>query len=90
MLGVEDRGCGLAAEDLTRIFEPFFRGEQARRGGHAGVGLGLAVAQQIARAFGGRLDVRSGSESGCFFVLCLSAADPATAASGISENITCS
>ncbi len=49
MLGVEDRGCGLEAEDLPHVFEPFFRGEQARRAGHAGVGLGLAVAQQIAR-----------------------------------------
>jgi signal transduction histidine kinase len=69
MLGVEDRGCGLEAEDRSRVFEPFFRGEQARRAGHAGVGLGLAVAQQIAGAFGGSLEVRSQPEPGCFFVL---------------------
>src|SRR5262249_2771014 len=41
VLGVEDRGCGLAVEDRSRVFEPFFRGEQVRRDGQAGVGLGL-------------------------------------------------
>jgi two-component system, OmpR family, sensor kinase len=76
MLGVEDRGCGLDAEDLPHVFEPFFRGEHARRSGHAGVGLGLAVAQQIARAFGGKLEVRSGRDAGCFFMLRLSGSDP--------------
>jgi len=69
MLGVEDRGCGLETEDLTHVFEPFFRAEQARRDGHAGVGLGLAVAQQIASAFGWSLVVRSEPEAGCFFML---------------------
>ena len=39
-LGVQDQGCGLAAEDLPRVFEPFFRTELARRQGHPGVGLG--------------------------------------------------
>ena len=68
-LGVEDRGCGLAAEDLSRVFEPFFRGEQARRDGPAGVGLGLAVAQRIAATFGGTLDVRSEPGAGSLFVL---------------------
>ena len=68
-LGVEDRGCGLKAEDLPHVFEPFFRAEQARRDGHPGVGLGLAVAQQIANAFGGLIEVRSEPEAGCFFML---------------------
>jgi two-component system, OmpR family, sensor kinase len=68
-LGVEDRGCGLDAEDQSRVFEPFFRGDQARRDGHAGVGLGLAVAQRIAGAFGGAIDVRSEPGAGCHFVV---------------------
>jgi signal transduction histidine kinase len=69
VLGVEDRGFGLEAEDLSHVFEPFFRGEQARRDVHAGVGLGLAVAQRIATAFGGTLEVRSRHEAGAFFML---------------------
>ena len=58
-LGVQDRGCGLEAEDLPRVFEPFFRTESARRDGQPGVGLGLAVAQRIAASSGGSLVVRS-------------------------------
>ena len=41
-LAVEDHGCGLEAQDRSRVFEPFFRGDQSRREGQAGVGLGLA------------------------------------------------
>lgn len=68
-LGVEDRGCGLAPEDLKHIFEPFYRSEQARHGGQSGVGLGLAVAERIAAAFGGALEVRSELGVGSLFTL---------------------
>jgi two-component system, OmpR family, sensor kinase len=68
-LGVQDRGCGLAPEDLARVFEPFFRADSARREGHPGVGLGLAVARRIATSSGGTLDVQSTPETGCLFVL---------------------
>jgi signal transduction histidine kinase len=69
VLGVEDRGVGLAAEERARVFEPFFRGEQERRDGHAGVGLGLAVAHRIAAGLGGTLEVRSEPGVGSLFVL---------------------
>lgn len=59
VLTVEDQGSGIAPEDLPHIFEPFYRSAQARRLGLGGVGLGLAVAQRIAGAFGGSLDVES-------------------------------
>jgi two-component system, OmpR family, sensor kinase len=68
-LGVQDRGCGLAREDLPRVFEPFFRTEVARRDGHPGVGLGLAVAQRIATTSGGTLVVESQPGTGCLFTL---------------------
>lgn len=58
-LAVEDRGCGIAAADLPHVFEPFYRTESARRQGHAGVGLGLAVARRIALAHGGALGAQS-------------------------------
>jgi two-component system, OmpR family, sensor kinase len=74
-LGVEDRGHGLTAEEAARVFEPFFRGEQARRDGHAGVGLGLAVAHRIAASFGGTLDVRSEPGAGSSFILRLPEAE---------------
>jgi heavy metal sensor kinase len=68
-LSVEDTGCGIPAEDLPHIFEPFYRSAQARRLGQAGLGLGLAVAQRIALAFGGILTARSQVGKGSVFEL---------------------
>jgi signal transduction histidine kinase len=61
VLAVEDRGPGLAEEDLPHLFEPFYRG---RRSAVAGSGLGLALARQIAEAHGGRLRVAAVSPRG--------------------------
>jgi signal transduction histidine kinase len=68
-LAVEDRGCGIPAEDLPRIFEPFFRAESARRLGRAGVGLGLAVARRIAATHGGTIAAESEPGRGSRFVV---------------------
>src|SRR4051794_16671695 len=68
-LSVEDRGCGIPAADLPRIFEPFYRAESARRLGHPGVGLGLAVAQRIAATHGGTIAAESGLGRGSRFVV---------------------
>ncbi|HET9767228.1 MAG TPA: HAMP domain-containing sensor histidine kinase, partial [Thermoanaerobaculia bacterium] len=54
VLAVEDRGRGLAADELPHLFEPFYRGSGAQT---PGSGLGLALARQIAEAHGGRVEV---------------------------------
>jgi signal transduction histidine kinase len=69
VLSVEDRGCGIPADDLSHIFEPFYRAETTRRLGHAGVGLGLAVASRIANAHGATLVVESDPSRGSLFSL---------------------
>lgn len=68
-LAVEDRGGGIPAADLERIFEPFYRAESAQRLGHAGVGLGLAVARRIATAHGGSITAESELGKGSRFVV---------------------
>lgn len=50
---VADRGPGVVREDLERIFEPFYRGENAARAG--GSGLGLAIARRAIEAHGGTI-----------------------------------
>ncbi len=68
-LAVEDCGDGIPADDLPRVFEPFYRAESARRLGRAGVGLGLAVARRIAATHGGTITVESEPGRGSRFVV---------------------
>jgi signal transduction histidine kinase len=62
-LSVEDRGSGIAEEDLPRLFDPFF----TRR--VDGTGLGLAIARKIVRAHRGQLTVKSTLGRGSTFTV---------------------
>jgi two-component system phosphate regulon sensor histidine kinase PhoR len=63
---VRDTGRGIAAEDLDRIFERFYKGDRARTTG--GTGLGLAIAKHIVQAHGGDLMASSeGPDRGAAF-----------------------
>src|SRR5262249_44715583 len=59
LIAVQDSGCGIAREDLTRIFEPFFRSSSTSHQRVPGVGLGLSVVARIVKAFGGTVTARS-------------------------------
>lgn len=52
---VEDDGPGFAEEDLPRVFEQFYRGEEARSRATGGAGLGLAIGRAIVEAHGGQM-----------------------------------
>ncbi len=67
---VEDRGPGVSPDDRTRVFERFFRGQQAGRpSGTGGVGLGLALVAEHARLHGGRVWVEDADGGGARFVV---------------------
>jgi signal transduction histidine kinase len=53
----EDRGIGISQEDLTRIYEPFYRGKNALS--HKGTGIGLPLVNQIIKNHNGRLKISS-------------------------------
>jgi signal transduction histidine kinase len=52
---VEDNGPGFDVDDIPRLFEQFYRGEQARSRATGGAGLGLAIARGIVEAHDGRI-----------------------------------
>ncbi|MBI4674311.1 MAG: HAMP domain-containing protein [Chloroflexi bacterium] len=64
---VIDSGEGIAAEDLARIFEQFYRGDKSRSRETGGAGLGLAIAQRIVQAHHGRIWVNSERGRGSCF-----------------------
>ncbi|HUC20388.1 MAG TPA: HAMP domain-containing sensor histidine kinase [Candidatus Polarisedimenticolaceae bacterium] len=57
-LAVEDTGIGIAGDDLVRIFDRFYKADQARKH-QSGAGLGLAIVQEIVTAHGGQIEVHS-------------------------------
>jgi two-component system sensor histidine kinase ChvG len=60
---IEDRGPGIAPEDLPRIFDRFFTTDRERQG----TGLGLAIVQSVIRAHGGNVTVTSAHGHGACF-----------------------
>jgi signal transduction histidine kinase len=56
---VEDTGAGIPPEQLTRIFERFYRGDDARDRASGGAGLGLAIVQELVEAMGGNVAAES-------------------------------
>jgi two-component system, OmpR family, sensor kinase len=56
---IADQGIGIAADELPLVFERQFRGEAARRQRPEGSGLGLTIAQSLARVHGGHLALNS-------------------------------
>ncbi len=73
---VTDSGPGIAAEDLPRIFERFYRGDKSRAGATGGTGLGLAICKGIVDGHGGTLEVTSTPGGGSTFTLRLPTALP--------------
>jgi signal transduction histidine kinase/DNA-binding response OmpR family regulator len=64
---VRDRGIGIGARDLERLFRPFSRVRDRRTADIEGSGLGLYICERIVRAHGGRLSVESVSGEGSAF-----------------------
>jgi signal transduction histidine kinase len=78
---VVDTGVGIPGDKLDVIFDPFVQVDQRRARAQEGIGLGLSISRELARAMGGDLTVASTLGRGSEFTLCLPAAQVESAAS---------
>jgi len=68
-LTVADQGPGIAAEHRERIFDRFFRLDEARSRDNGGAGLGLAIARWAVAVNGGEISVEAGASGGSVFII---------------------
>ena len=66
-----DTGIGITKEDLTKIFDRFYRSDESRTRGTGGHGLGLAIAKVIVLGHNGSIRVKSKINEGSEFIITL-------------------
>jgi len=75
VIRVADDGVGIAPQDISRIFERFYRVDKARSAKLGGTGLGLSIVKHIIRAHHGQVTVESSPGKGSVFTLHLPSVD---------------
>jgi two-component system sensor histidine kinase/response regulator len=78
---VEDTGIGIAQDDMSRLFEEFFRTEQAKAFAQHGTGLGLSIVRQIVQDYNGQIHAESELGKGTKFTFRLAVYSPPVPAS---------
>lgn len=73
LLRVRDQGCGIPADQLARVTEPFYMVDKSRARKQGGSGLGLALCSRIAQAHGGTLTIDSAPGKGTAVTVTLQA-----------------
>jgi two-component system sensor histidine kinase BaeS len=70
-ISIEDNGPGIAEEDISHIFDHFYRGDKSRDRKSGGSGLGLAIVKQLVEIHGGQVTVASKLGEGSVFQVLL-------------------
>ena len=80
-ISVEDSGIGIAADEIDRLFVPFWRSQSPKSLARGGTGLGLSISRRLVEAMGGAFEVRSEVGRGSCFTFSVPLV-PVTAAAG--------
>jgi two-component system, OmpR family, sensor kinase len=88
-LSVSDTGPGLSEDDLTEVFERFYRVDSSRARARGGVGLGLSIVAAVARAHGGSAEARPTPGGGATFVVAIPLAPTSRDSSATSFQAGC-
>ncbi len=86
-VSVTDSGTGISPEDLSQVFDRFFRADRSRSRSTGGSGLGLAIVKQLVEAHGGRVWAESQPGQGSAFRFTLPLRKPDSASEGPSEGL---
>lgn len=70
-ISVEDTGCGIAAQNIDRMLEPFQQEDPSEARKHDGIGIGLAIVREVVRLHSGELAIRSLQGEGSTFTVSL-------------------
>ena len=73
LVSVTDSGPGIPEQDLSKVFDRFYRVDQARNRNDGGSGLGLSIVKSLCEAHGGRVELQSTAGRGCVFTVYLPA-----------------
>jgi len=73
IIRVSDRGPGVPPDELEKIFQPFYRVADARDRESGGAGLGLAIAERVARMHGGRIHAENRPDGGLAVIMSINA-----------------
>ena len=68
-VAVRDEGPGIAADEASRLFERFYRGDPSRSRAHGGTGLGLPIVAAVVAASGGTVQCVSAAGEGSTFTV---------------------
>jgi signal transduction histidine kinase len=71
IIHIQDHGIGIPLQDQSRVFERFYRVDEARARSTGGHGLGLAIVKTLVEGMGGSISVRSKPEEGSVFTIAL-------------------
>ncbi|MBV8504229.1 MAG: HAMP domain-containing histidine kinase, partial [Alphaproteobacteria bacterium] len=74
-ISVRDQGMGIEPQEQRAIFQKFVRGNEAKKAGIKGTGIGLSMVRQISEALGGEIRLESKVGSGSTFTIVLPLAD---------------